>query len=656
MTAAERVRSTRRWLAILAGVRAIGWAGAVLFGALAIGAGLAALTPLPPLVRAGVPWLAALLCVATLGMFAWRERFVWSSRHVALWLEERAPALRYALVTAVDPRYAQTVGPLLEPAIARVDTRVLVRDSARRTLLPALAALSAAALTFAVIPPAMRAALAGAHSTGGAGPATELPSRLAPLRGTLTPPAYAVDAGVRSQTLDEPTSIAGLAGSRVVIMGPGTPDGIEARVGEMLVGVTAAAPGHDTTSRSTGATQGAEWRLAFTLPDSATALRLDDRHHRRLIVLDPQRDEPPLVQLVLPASDTTLRTPSGSLTLQARITDDFGITAARFEYIVSSGEGEGSFTSREGMLGARAFARVKEGELRLTIPFSTFQLQPGDQLSVRAVAIDNNTFSGPDTGYSEPRTIRIARPGEYDSLAVEGAPPATDTAVATLRYIIQASEELQAERPRLPREKFVARSRDLGRRVERLRTRVQELQSERTLGGMLPPNPLLSEAYMGLVEGGAALLIAEPGEALPHLWKALRALQKFAWAERYYLRGRSPDVLVDLARVRLSGTDTGRATPRSPRAAADSTRMRLRREYTQAVRSIATSPDSAAEHLLLLQVEALRTDPALATALGEAVAALRAGSDPARALRAARRLLDGAHTATDTLPRWSGAW
>jgi hypothetical protein len=639
VTAAAFVRRAQLRLALLAIARALGWAGTVCFAGFAIAAVAGgAITRVAVLA-------AALAALAALAVLLWRERFVWTLGRVALWLEERIPELRYALVTAVDPRYAVTVGPAVEPLLTQVDLDAAVRRAAHRAGLPASVALAAAALAFSLLPGGWAASRLG---IGGVGKPAEHagPSRLAPLRGSVRPPTYALEAGVKPQTLEEPTTIAGLAGSTVELIGPGAPDGIEVRLGDSALAPAAADGGRG----------GGRWRVGFTLPDSAAALRLADRDYRRLIVLAPERDQPPTVQLLRPATDTTVRDPTGSLTLDARLFDDLGLATARFEYIVSSGETEGSFMFREGTLGARVLRNDKDARLRLTMPLARFELKPGDQLSVRAVAIDNNTWSGPDTGYSEPRTLRVARPGEYDSLAVEGAPPPADSALMTLRYLIQLTERLHQSRHALPRKEFVDSSRGLGIRAERLRFRVQQLQADQTLGGMFPRNPLLDTAYLALAEGEGALKVAEPGEALPPLWTALRALQKYAWAERYYLRGRGGDVLVDLARVRLTGSDTGHARPRTPRGLADTTRARLREAYAAAVGQLTGAPDSARERLALLQVEALRAEPALAAALGEAIAALQAGADPSRPLQRARRVLDGPAAVTDTLPRWSGAW
>jgi hypothetical protein len=397
------------------------------------------------------------------------------------------------------------------------------------------------------------------------------------------------------------------------------------------------------------------WTLAFTLPDSATMLQLTDRAHRRLIVLDPRRDEAPTVRLRRPERDTTVRAAPANLGLDAEVADDIRHAAAWFEYVVTTGESEGQFDFTQGRLGARRFADAS-GRLSIVVPLAGLRLKEGDQLQVRAVAVDGNTVSGPDTGYSETRTLRVARRGEYDSLAIEGAPPPSDTAVMTLRYVIQLTEELIAKRQRIPRDTFVEQSAKLGDHVRRLIAKVDEMNEEFTFGGLFPPNAYLLTAREALYDGMRLLNIAEPAQALPPLWTALRALQKFGTAKRYYVRGRLNPALVNIERVRLTGTDSGRASPRGARESAEAERERLRRTFVEALTLLRTAPDRAADLLTEMQVTALRRWPPLAAALGEAAAAVRAGRQPALPLGRARRMLEGPVLVRDTLRAWSTTW
>lgn len=638
MITAAWVRRQRVRLVLLSVVRALAWAAATLFVGLTIGV-VAASTE----VRVAA-WIVAFALLAAL---LWRDRFTVSLRRVALWFEERRPELRYALITALDPRYAAAFGPRVEPLLRRLDTRSVMRRSAlRSTVVPVIAVVLSVAV-FAMTPGTrLRVSQPEAHA---ATPAMADPiNRLDTLSATITPPRYALDAGVEPETLDEPTTISGLAGSTVEIVGRGSPEGLGARVGDSLL---VAAPVERDADQN-------GWRVTFAVSDSAAALRLEDSGHHRLIVIVPVHDRPPTVQLVSPKRDTTVRQPAGSITLDARLTDDIALADAHFEYIVASGESEGSFTHREGVLGARPVDDPARQQVRLEleVPLSMFELGPGDVLSLRAIALDNNEWSGPGIGYSEPRVLRVARPAEYDSLAIAPAPPQVDSAQMTLRWLIELVERLDASRGDLPREVFVDSSRTFGAHAGALRIRVQQLRRDQTMGGVFAPDPLLDIANDALAQGETGLEIAEPDNALPHLWEAQEALQEYRTAARYYLRAVASAALVDVARVRLTGADTGQAAPRVPRSVSDTTRARLRSAFADALAWLVVSPDSARERLALLQVEALRHEPMLADMLADAVSALQRGRDPAPSLRRARRLLDGPARVTDTLPAWGGAW
>ncbi|HXC25699.1 MAG TPA: hypothetical protein VNU46_07270, partial [Gemmatimonadaceae bacterium] len=230
MTAFERVRRTQRSLQVIIGSSVLFWAAAILFGLLTIGAVLGALVALPPAVRGLIPIIAALAALITFGLLAWRGRFAWSFERVALWIEERLPELRYALVTAIDPRYQGSAAKLMEPAINRADPGPFVWASARRSTLPAALALLVAVGAFMEIPTRWRDKInAGNFFDTLKGKPAIVGNRLVPLTGTLTPPAYT---HLRTETLTEPSMITGLVGSKVVLTGSGSPDGIQVTLTE----------------------------------------------------------------------------------------------------------------------------------------------------------------------------------------------------------------------------------------------------------------------------------------------------------------------------------------------------------------------------------------------------------------------------------------
>jgi hypothetical protein len=122
-----------------------------------------------------------------------------------------------------------------------------------------------------------------------------------------------------------------------------------------------------------------------------------------------------------------------------------------------------------------------------------------------------------------------------------------------------------------------------------------------------------------------------------------------------YLRGMPPKVVVDIARVRMTGKEKGTANVRTPRTPADSARAGLEQRFNEAVELISSKPAEAVRAFTLIQVEALSVSPQAASALGDAIAAFRKGSDATLPLIRARRALSGEPTGTPGLPAWSGA-
>ena len=641
MTPLQQVRRTKRGLGLLTTLTALFLGAGVTLGILVAAMLLSLAFPLPPAIRPVILPAAIAAGLATLVLLLWRRRFVWSLPRVALWVEERAPELRYALVTAIDPRYADRFGERLAPIIARVDPGAFVRRAALRSLLPAAILLLVTGVSYSAVPQNWRTAVVGTAADDTT-EVTEMPSRLEALRGSVTPPAYARRSGLRVEEFDDPATIAGLAGSTVDLHGEGIPDGIEILLGE--------------TPLEAGPEGDDGWQSAFTLPDSAVALELRDRQYQRLVVIDPRRDATPSVELLLPMRDTTVRTIEGDIELHARMSDDIGLGGAFFESIVTMGQEEGHITFRRDTLERRELGNDRSGEISLTLPLAHFRLEEGDMLSLRAVTFDNNTLTGPSYATSETRVLRLATSSEYDSLAIEGAPPPDDSLFLSLRYIIQLTEEIHAERRTMSRDLFVDSAQSIGIQLRRVIRTVELMQREWTMEGVFEPNPLLAEAHEALWEGVRALYIAETGEALPPMWAALKLLQEFALTERYYFRGQPPELLVNLGRVRMQGKDTGYAAPRVRREMSGEKRRELMASYVESVRLLEAAPDSAMNTLMRMQVEALREFPGLASVLGEAVAAIRAGEDATASLAEVRRSLEGRTIIRRRLTSWSALW
>jgi hypothetical protein len=676
MTPFMRLRSVRNILAAGVIVRAICWGAAAALSVLIA----TALIDLRVGLSISERYLLTAINIATFfavgGALLWRDRAVLELRRVALWIEEHDASLEYRLVTAVETRREAILGK------ARTDgwsSTAFARSG--RAVAPAMAAMLVAFVVPSFVPASSLRRVLRPHR----GDSIDRPranpagSRLTPLVARIEPPAYT---GQRPTSVDEPRDLRAVVGSAITLHGRGDAEGIVARAdGATLT----------TTSR------GDRWSIAYRIGGKPVALRLGDGQAERIIAIEPIADDPPSVTLVTPAHDTVLRTPRGRIALAADVADDFGVATASFELIVSSGEGE-TFTFKSGTIGATRMSG-RRGSLSGSLSIDSLGLKPGDIVHLRAVARDGNDVSGPGLGTSETRAIRIARADEYDSVAVEAGPPAdADKSVVSERMLIMLAEALQQKRPSLAREAVVAESRAIATDQKRLRRSVGEIVFTR-LGGepggeehsdddppakaksmeellaradsatnvsgaaldfeggespVVAVNKPLLAAYNAMWDASTELELGEPGRALPHMRRALAAIQKAREAERLYLRGQPPAVVVDLAKVRLTGKDKGAASRRRPLSASDST-MQARSDRFVAIAELAArAPAAAADSLLLLRIDVLVDDPALAAALSDAAGALRGGKtvDATDALARARRTLSGAPVARDSLARW----
>lgn len=648
MTTTERVSRVQRLIATGAIASALIWGVAAAIGVLAI-----TVLMHPWLGRDGdprrTPAIIELFVVTSLML--WRVRHIWSRQRVALWIEEKIPRLQYALVTAMDPAAADTRKEL-DALVAREDLRSVALKAVRKKLTPAgVALVLMGGLLY--ISPAVHGGRPGLGAVLRKGAATspKVPgSRLEMLTAEVVPPAYVRQ---RSQRLDDPESISALVGSAITIRGPAGPTGITARLGEAVIRVS--------DSRD-------EWSARLTMPSSPAAIRFTDRGHDRIIVLEPRNDLEPKVVLVAPVHDTTLRTPKLVTTIRAQISDDVGLNDGWFEYLISSGSGE-TFTGRTINTPAERFDGARTGSLAATLDLSSLKLGQGDVLSIRAIARDLNNLSGPGTGTSDTRTIRIARADEYDSLSIEAAaPPPIDSSAMSQRMLILMTEALVKKEKTLARSEWVKQSSDIGTMEDRIRKRVYDIlyeqdspegpsdteEAETEIRAIR--NPDLKQAYDALWQAVRSLQIAEPKEALPPMRVALKALDRARLAQRLYLRGAQPKIIVDLERVRLTGKEKGSSSTRSPHSFADSMRVGLSDRFDAALDLIGSSPARAISELALIRADALASLPAFASALGEATAAMRAGRDATPGLVRARRALDRSPEGKPGLPAWSGGW
>lgn len=677
MSIYSQLRRVRLILAVGIVVRALGW-GAAAGGTLLVGTAFAdAVVPVSLTVRTALLVIALIAAAGTAGAVAWRDRAVLSIDRVALWIEERFPSLDYSLVTAVEIRderlvSRQTLGGWL--------------PTARRRLLRALrapaVALAVVVIVVLLLPSGAVARVRSPHP----GDSLERPriggaraDRLTPLVADLVPPAYS---GERATSLDAPTDIHALEGTELTLRGRGEARGIVAHVGnDSLI--------------ATG--RGDRWAITTRIGHEAVAIRLDDGAHQRIVAIEPVIDNAPSVLLAAPARDSVLRTPTGRLTLSANASDDFGIASLAFEYIVSSGEGE-TFTFKSGTLGAiRPNARTASASVSLSL--DSLVLKPGDIVHLRAVARDANTVTGPGVGASETRAIRIALPDEYDSVAVDAAAPSdADKSLISERMLITLAEALQKKRTTIPRDTLLRESQNIGIDQKKLRRSVGDVvfmrlggqpsgeessgdetrEKAKTMeemlqradaatnrtadpidfeGGESPVvavNKPLLEAYNAMWDASTHLDLGEPDRALPFMRRALDAIQRARKAERLYLRGAPPRVVIDVAKARLKGKDKGSSSVRRSLSESDSAVRARTDRFTRVVELAATNPSAATDSLLVLRIDALGDAPAFASALSDAATAMRRNDGPGAtaALARARRSLAGTPATRDTLGRW----
>ena len=199
------------------------------------------------------------------------------------------------------------------------------------------------------------------------------------------------------------------------------------------------------------------------------------------------------------------------------------------------------------------------------------------------------------------------------------------------------TERLERDRPRIPRDSLLARAGRISSDQARLRKRVGELVymrlgedvggehshfpgdgHEHGAEGKLDPADILAqasaatgsgepaaldfhgdetpvvavnkpllEAYNHMWDATRALDVGEPANAIPPMRLALAALQRARQAERIYLRGRPPAVVVDVARARLQGKTHGEDNARTPRPPTDRPRRSARSALERALRLLA---------------------------------------------------------------------
>lgn len=624
-----------------------------------------------------------------------------TSLRAALWYEERYPA-QHAVVTLVELRDEQLAPPiqaqLLRQAAISADARLpgdaALRESRRRAWRAPLATSASAIVALLLLvlfasPQSLDAVadrLERADRADGEGSGANSAigvERLRNWRIEITPPAYVNAPAV---LLEDSSSVAGLVGSRVRISGPGNSMGLRA----------------EWTQRGDSAREAVvdgedPWQTTLIMPPRPAVVRVTDGDASRVITLIPRADSLPVVQLRSPSRDSVYRDTTGTLSLTADATDDLGLGSLLFEVIVTSGAGE-QYTARTLTFGRRTFSGAQTGSAAHSVSFTDLGIAPGDVMHVRAVARDLHPAATREPGVSETRSLRFARAGEYDSVAVEAAPPpVVDSSLLSQRMLLDLTEKLEARRPRISREVLVDESRRLATEQARIRRAVSALVFQRLTGegesehvhyegdghdhglavqagklvpsfgasapsvvtGGAPPvgasgqvnnnatdespivalNRPLLEAYNAMWDAGRALELADTKAAIPPMRLALEAIQRARAAERVYLRGRVRPVVVDLARVRLAGKDTGQDSRRRAGDRALLPRELFGERLLRAAEALPVDAMSARDSLVALRIDALEEAPELSRALEAVLNAISQGTDATESLIRARRTL-----------------
>ena len=629
MTPLDRVRRAQHWLAATVLVTALLWALALAMAVVIVAIAANLIAPLAPLLRAAIAPTAIGAGLLSAGTVLWRGRRARSLGHVALWVEERQPQLRYALVAAVDPRFsvAELSSELVESA-SGADVERLVDRSVRRALGRALMSCAVAGGVLALLGPRdlLRAAATDFALRTRSPAGAPMASRLTPLRAEVLPPRYS---RLTEQTLVEPTTVSALIGSGVVFKGIGPASGVTLAVG---TDVRPAAEG-------TGG-----WSGALVMPKDPAVVTLRDRQYQRLVVLAPRVDSAPNVILRLPAHDTTYQTvPRGLLTVEAGATDDIGLAYGYFEYLVSTGSEE-SFQTAASESRREEFNNARSATLHATINLDTMKLVPGSVLHIRAVAFDYNDVTGPGKGISETRTLRIAE--KPDSTSITAAPPLPiDSMWISQRLLNMKTDTLIRAERKLVREEFAHRSSGYSNAQEDIRRRVLAvvaLLEDNGVGGSFftDESKLLRQAADLMWSAREDLGVAQPDSAMPYMKQALKILDDARMAYRYYLRGILRPVVVNIERVRLQGKDSTATAPLLPRAVPRDVRAALAARIDAAARLYQTAPEAAMDSLTYARVAALTAVPGVAAALDTALTQLRRGAAIDSALARTRRLLE----------------
>ncbi|HKQ19153.1 MAG TPA: hypothetical protein VJW75_05340, partial [Candidatus Eisenbacteria bacterium] len=201
----------------------------------------------------------------------------------------------------------------------------------------------------------------------------------------------------------------------------------------------------------------------FVLPvrsDDRYTIRLADARGRR-VDLGPFEvraipDRPPSVGILAPGPVEDV-TRDMTAVIVAGATDDYGVKRILLQYKVrDQADRLETLHSEPGV--------ARELAVRYTWSLNAFTLLPGEEVTYRVGAVDGNAVDGPQTTWSETRTLRFPSAAEILASMSEQR----DEAISDLKDVLQEAKELQKKSEEL--------SRDLGRSREMTWEKQQEAQ------------------------------------------------------------------------------------------------------------------------------------------------------------------------------------
>ena len=304
------------------------------------------------------------------------------------------------------------------------------------------------------------------------------------LRLRIEPPAYT---GLDPVELPTREGIHALVGSRVQVLGG--EERLDARVIREAREPEILTP---TESRPV------EWTLAAG--DRGLLLQSSPAHDReRILPVQAVVDGPPEVELLEPTRDLILARGQGEVTFRARARDPYGINDFKLSWVHTRGGGE-SFDFHEESRSWTTLEETEDGvEGSLTLDLAELGIGPGEVLHLRATASDVNDVTGPGTGVSRTRQVRVIQEGEEMQVnALLGFPlELAEEPVLSQRMLLIMTEDLLDRAPGLSRDELARESGEIARQQLRLRSQVGEQIFSRATGAMQPGDAHLGDHSHG---------------------------------------------------------------------------------------------------------------------------------------------------------------